>query len=382
MNKNILHVVSVSFSISFFVGEQFNYFNANDLKYNFFVACSPARNVSELSDKYGFKSYELDINRAITPIEDLKAIYKLRKFIIENNITTVVGHTPKGGMIAMLAATLAGVESKIYFRHGLVYETSKGIKKILLTNIERLSGNLANKVICVSNGIKQKSITDRLNNKSKNIILGKGTCNGVDCYNKYNPDNIDKTIVAKLKQQYSIDENNVVFGFVGRLVTDKGINELLEAWLLFSKNNTNAKLLLVGPLEKRDAISDQSLNIIRNTKTIIHVGEVEDTSVFYSLMDVFVLPSYREGFPTVVLEASSMRLPVITTNATGCNEAVIENETGIITKTITAEDISKCLEFFMENAERRKEFGQRGRDFVVENFEQTKIWKMIKKELL
>ena len=379
--KNILHVVSVPFSISYFLGGQFNYFNRNEKRYNFFVACSPSDHLRDLSEQYGFEGFELPINRAITPFEDAKSIIKLRKFILDNDIDIVIGHTPKGGMIAMMAGLLAGVEHKIYFRHGLVYETCKGLKKTLLKTIEKLSGRIANKVICVSNGIREKSISDKLNKNSKNVILGRGTCNGVDCNNKFNPLIINKNELGSLKDRLNVHRDYVVFGFVGRMVRDKGINELIEAWTKFSKKYHNVKLLLVGPIEERDPISDKSIDYIKNNDSIIHVGEVTDAAIYYALMDVFILPSYREGFPTVILEASSMELPIITTNATGCKEAIVEGESGIITL-INAEAIYDSLEFFIKNFNKKKEFGKNGRQFIVENFEQTKVWDIIEKELL
>ncbi|SHN01770.1 Glycosyltransferase involved in cell wall bisynthesis [Chryseobacterium carnipullorum] len=381
MEKKVLHVVSVPFSISYFLGEQFKYFNKSKQNYKFFVACSPSENLQDLSVKYDFESFGLQINRAITPFEDVRAIFKLRKFILENNINVVIGHTPKGGMIAMIAALLAGVKNKIYFRHGLVYETSKGLKKQLLKKIEKLSGGIANKVVCVSNGIKEKSISDKLNKKSKNIILGMGTCSGVDCDNRFNPNKINYLEVKVLKSKLNIYDSDIVFGFIGRIVRDKGINELIEAWYDFSKKYNNVKLMLVGPIEERDQISDKSIEIILNDDSIIHVGEVEDVAIYYATMNVFILPSYREGFPTVILEASSMELPIITTNATGCKEAIIEGETGIITS-INAEAIYQSFEFFIQNSDKQREFGKKGRNFIVENFEQTKVWDIIEKQIL
>jgi len=381
MKKKVLHVVSVPFSISYFLGEQFKYFNRYKQSYKFFVACSPSDNLQDLSVKYDFQSFGIQINRAITPFQDVKAIFKLREFIVENNIDIVIGHTPKGGMIAMLAALLSGVKSRIYFRHGLVYETSTGFKKKLLKIIEKLSGRIANKVVCVSNGIKEKSIFDKLNEDSKNIVLGRGTCNGVDCNNQFNPMTINYLEVNRLKNELNIYENDIVFGFVGRLVRDKGINELIEAWSYFSKKYNNVKLLLVGPIEERDQISQKTIEIIYKNDSIIHVGEVEDTVMYYALMNIFVLPSYREGFPTVILEASSMELPIITTNATGCREAIVEGETGIITS-INAEDICQSFEFFIQNLDKQKEFGIKGREFIIKNFEQTKVWDIIEKQIL
>jgi glycosyltransferase involved in cell wall biosynthesis len=380
MQRNVLHVVSVSFSLPYFVGEQFLYFKKNNPEYNFFVACSPSENLTKLSNSLEFKKIPLIINRSISPIQDIKSIFKLRKIILENKIDVVIGHTPKGGMIAMIASYLARIQNRVYFRHGIMFETSTGFKKFLLKNIERITGSLANKVVCVSNEIKLISEKEKLNSKTKNIILGRGTCNGVDCYGKYNRNNKEQ-LVSDLRKKNGINEKDFVIGYVGRLVKDKGINDLIEAWELIIKKYSNVKLLLVGPFEDRDKVNDLVHNKIIEYDSIIHTDYVEDTSDYYYIMDAFILPSYREGFPTVVLEASSMELPILTTRATGCSESIIENVTGIFFD-IEKNKIADAISSIIENPIHAKKMGIKGREFVISNFEQKEIWDIIEKEIL
>lgn len=380
MHRNILHVASVSFSLPYFVGEQFIYFKEKNYEYNFYVACSPSQNLTRLSDSLGFIEVPLIINRSITPLQDLKSILKLRKFILEHKIDIVVGHTPKGGMIAMIASCLARINNRVYFRHGIMFETSKGFMRFVLKNIERITGFLATKVVCVSNEIKLLSEKENLNDKKKNIVLGRGTCNGVDTSQKYNPIYIGDEI-NDLQKKIGINNGEFVLGYVGRLVKDKGIDDLIEAWEIIIEKYTNVKLLLIGPYEERDKVNDLTRNKILNYDSIVHTGYVDNPYNYYSLMDAFILPSYREGFPTVVLEASSMELPILTTRATGCSESIIEGKTGIffdIEKTKIAEAIS----FIIDNRELAKEMGVNGRKFVENNFEQKKIWDIIEKEIL
>ncbi len=378
---NILHVVSVSFSLPYFVGEQFIYFKKGNFDYHFYVACSPSENLTKLSSDLDFQVVPLIVNRSFSPIQDFKSIVELRRFILKNNINIVVGHTPKGGMIAMLASFLAGVKQRIYFRHGIMYETSKGFKRDILKNIERFTGYFATKIVCVSNEIKLISENHNLSSKKKNLVLGRGTCNGVDCYHRFNPLNFSEDQKLKIKEKYCISENEFVLGYVGRLVNDKGINELVEAWREILKDKNNVKLLLVGPFENRDSIKIDVKDYILNENSIIFTDYVEDTSPYYSIMDAFILPSYREGFPTVVLEASSMDLPVITTRATGCSESIIENVTGILID-VNKDSIVKAINFFIENPLIRKKMGNMGREFVSSNFEQMKVWDIIERELL
>jgi glycosyltransferase involved in cell wall biosynthesis len=376
MKENkVLHVISVSFSINYFFGNQFNYLGKKD-KTEYHLACTPSKEFLNLSKTLNFIPFEVEITRKISPLKDLIAIYKIFKYIKIQNITHVVGHTPKGGMIAMVASFLAGTKQRIYFRHGLLYETSKGLKRILLKSIEKFSGTLANKVICVSKSILELSEIDRLNRPSKNILLGLGTCNGVDTEIKYNPNNYDFRTISIFKSKLNITEQDFVIGFVGRLVADKGINQLIDSWDIIKAKYKNVKLLLVGPIEERDSISDYSKNRIATDPTIIFTNFVSDASIYYSLINVFILPSYREGFPTVVLEASSMGIPVLTTKATGCIESIIEGKTGDFI-THDSKNIASKIGYYIENRDIAILQGKNGRAFVCEHFEQTKVWDSI-----
>lgn len=379
MSKNVLHVFSVPFSINYFVGEQFKYLKK--LKnYNYFVSCSDSEEFRSLSQKLSFNPQPVEIRRKISPLSDLKAIFSLIKVIKKNKIDKVVGHSPKGAMIAMIAATISKVPNKIYFRHGVFFETSKGLERLLLKNVDRLSGSLADKVVCVSNAVKNISEKEKLNYSRKNIVLGLGTCNGVDVEGKFNPANFNEKDVENLKNSLRITSKDFVVGFVGRLVKDKGINELVDAWEIFHVKYPQSKLLLLGPIEERDALPNSTLKKIEQDESVIACGNVNSTAIYYNIFDVFVLPTYREGFPTVVLEASAMELPIIITRATGCEEAVIENQTGIFTSH-NPTDIASKLEYLFNNKELGIQLGKNGRKFIKDNFDQQKIWDIINKNL-
>lgn len=292
----------------------------------------------------------------------------------------MIGHTPKGGLVSMIAAYLAGVKDRVYFRHGIFYETSTGLKRKILINIDRLSGSLATKVVCVSKSVEKISIQDNLNNHQKNVVLGLGTCNGIDTEYKFNPDTYSSEVLLNLKEKYSIKKDDFVVGYVGRLVKDKGINVLVEAYKIVKKDRPHLKLLLVGPFEEKDAVSAETRQTIESDSDIIYTGFTLSAAPFYNLMEVFVLPTYREGFPTVTLEASSMMLPVISTRATGCEESVIENQTGIFVKN-DATDIADKILMYINNPDIKKQHGIAGRKFVKENFEQHKIWNIIHERL-
>lgn len=378
-NNKVLHIITVSFVINHFFGKQFLYLK-NYTGNIYHLACSPSKELIEFSERLGYIPFEVEITRKISPLKDIKAIYKIYKYIKKNNIDKVVGHTPKGGLIAMIASFLAGISDRIYFRHGIIYETSRGFKKHILKSIERITGFYAKKVVCVSYSVKEISEIDKLNDFNKNIILGLGTCNGVDTEGRFNPFNKNEEVLNNLRNKFNITSENKVIGYVGRMVKDKGIDDLILAWEIVKLKFPKVKLLLVGPIEERDSISKHSRTQIFSDPSILFTDFVEDASIYFSLMDLFVLPTYREGFPTVSLEASSMNLPVIITKATGCTESVLENKTGLF---ITNEPkvIAEKIQYYLKNDQIAKQHGIQGRFFVQQNFEQTKIWDLISEKL-
>jgi glycosyltransferase involved in cell wall biosynthesis len=377
--EKVLHIVTVSFVINHFFGKQFLYLKEKTGN-EYHLGCTPSKDFLKFSNELEYIPFEVEITRSISPLKDFKAIIKIYQYIKKNKIDKVVGHTPKGGMVAMIASFFAKVSERIYFRHGIIYETSTGFKRILLKNIDRLTGFFAIKVVCVSNSVKDISERDRLNNKGKNLVLGLGTCNGIDTEARFNPSKMDLEIINVLKNKYNIAPEDKVVGYVGRLVKDKGIDDLIKAWQVVKGKFPRAKLLLVGPMEKRDSISEDSKKQILSDSSIIFTDFVIDASSYFSLMDVFVLPTYREGFPTVSLEASSMSLPVVTTKATGCRESIVENQTGLFISN-EPKDIADKISFYLANGEIAKLHGKQGRLFVRQNFEQTKIWDLISEKL-
>lgn len=348
-NKKILHIVSTVFSLDYFIGNQFLYFKN---KADFTVASPNQKGIDKAREYYQFKYFDVNITRTINPWSDIKAIIKLYKFIKKEKFDIVVAHSPKGGLIGMIASFSAKIPRRVFFRHGLVFETATGVKKKILILIEKITGRLATNVVNVSESLMDESNIYKLNSSQKNIIIGRGTCNGVD--------------VEKFRYRKKTNPNFVV-GFVGRLAKDKGIKELVEAWEIFSLNKENVQLLLIGPIDDRNGISQEILSNIKSNPKIQWKGYVAETSYYYNEMDVFILPSYREGFPTVILEASASEIPIITTKKTGCVNAIVENQTGIFTD-ISPQEIANSIEFYYHNENARKQHGNNARIFIENYF--------------
>lgn len=377
--KSILHVVNISFVLPYFIGDQFDYFQKKG--HEMHVACSPSEHLMQFVGRKKLNVLQVNILREINFLQDIKAVIDLVRYIKKHQIEVVIGHTPKGGLVSMLAAYLCNIEDRIYFRHGLMFETSTGFKRLILKLIERLTGHLANKVICVSPSVLKKSITDKLSREGGTLLLNKGSCNGIDVLYKYNPALSDPDLIQSIKSKYGIQNRDFVVGYVGRLVNDKGIPELIQAWKMLKIQIEFPKLVLVGPFEDRDKIEEEYKQIINEDSTIVHIDLVENTSPYYALMNVFILASHREGLPTVTLEASAMELPVITTRSTGCVDSIVPNVTGIFVD-ITPISIKNGVEYYYYNQDTMRKHGRGGRQYVLENFRQEKIWREIESNII
>ena len=377
MAVNILHVVNISFVIPYFLGKQLNWFTAKGNKE--FIVCSDSEELKKFSEEYIFDFRAIDVLRKISVTKDLEAVWKTANYIREIKADVVTGHTPKGGLIAMLAAYITHVPVRIYFRHGLVYETSHGLKRSLLINIDRLASKLATKIVCVSPSVAKRSLEDKLNPDSKQVVLVNGTCNGIDTERFY-IDSLDKPKLNDLRAKLGIKEVDFVIGFAGRLVRDKGIIELVRAYKAMRSVHPNVRLMLVGMLEIRDALPEDVVKVIQEDEGIIKTGYVgyAEIEYYYALMNVFVLASYREGFPTSVLEASSMELPVITTKATGCCDSIVDGETGFFVGH-DAKEIENAIVKLFNDKTLCDKMGKAGRQMVVNNFRNEVVWNEIEK---
>lgn len=374
-DKHILHVVNIYFVIPYFLGGQFEYFR--ELGYELDVVCSESPYLASYARQHNFGYREIPILRSINPIQDFKSIRQICRYIKDRQVGIVVGHTPKGGLLSMVAAWLMRVPKRVYFRHGLVYQTSSGLKRFILMSVDRLASLLATKIVCVSPSVLEQSIKDKLSPAHKQIVLGKGTCSGVDTQGKFNPQNINPEKMSLLKQKWGIDDSDWIVGYTGRLVRDKGIMELVDAFDLVKVNNPRLKLLLVGMFEERDALPQEVQNRIKNDPQIVWTDfQNEDMEYFYAMMNVYVLMSYREGFPTGTLEAQSMGVPVITTRVTGCCDSIVEGETGIFVSR-EPEELGKVIKAMSEGEITFST--ERTRSWVMDNFDNLRVWEEIKK---
>ena len=372
--KNVLHVFSIIDTAEAFFDGQFKYLH--DHGFQVHMICSPSERIAAFAKKNFCQYAEIEVSRSVKPLTDLKSILKICKYIRQNRIGTVVGHTPKGALLAMISGTLTRVPNRIYYRHGLIYTTKTGVSRRILKGFEYFISRLSTKIIDVSPSVAKLCIDANLNSESKQQLIGKGSCGGIDTAIQYNPDLINSSDQNTLRTTLKMDKDSLVVGFAGRLCGDKGINELVEAFKILQVKYTdkNICLLLVGDHDQRDHLASENIDEIENNPKIIRTGWVSSTgmNLYYSLMDIFVFPSYREGFGMSVIEASSMRIPVLVSQSHGCVDTIISDVTGKYIN-ISPEDIVKNIEYFFDT-DKRMEYGRNGRQWVATNFDRTVLW--------
>lgn len=370
--KKVLSVITSDVTAESYIGDQLQYFQEKG-GYECHLISSPGPYLEAYAKKQGIKYTEIQIDRQLRP-RSIKTFWAIYKYMRKQKFDVLIAHSgPSACLISMTAAKLAGIPHRIELAHGALQEGLKGILRRFVIMSESFNSHNAEKVVIVSPSVAKIRQNDGIDKPEKQVLLSKGTCNGVDTLERFNPDKVSDEVMVGLKQQYGIEEDDFVVGYIGRLVRDKGIVELVEGFKRLRKLHPEkvVKLLIVGSPEKRDALPQETLDFLSSDKSIIYTGFVPYNEIarYYALMDTFILPSYREGFPTVVLEASSMGLPVVTTRKTGCIDSIVENETGLFAD-LNGESIAKALEAMMDK-EFAHRLGQNGRKWVTENYEHS-----------
>ncbi len=270
------------------------------------------------------------MTRTITPWQDLKCLWQLIKIFRKEKPDIVHTHTPKAGLLGMLAAFICSVKVRIHTVAGLPLMVEKGFKFRLLTFIEKITFAAANHVWPNSNSLKKYIVENNLSKKSKLEVIGSGSSNGINL-NRFNKELPDNNAIEKIKSIIQYSEQNKYLLFVGRMVADKGVAELVNAFSVLQKNHDQLKLILIGPDEKElDPLPFDTLNQIQNNSAILRINWTDHVEFYMAIADYFVFPSHREGFPNVLLQAGAMQLPVICSNIPGNVDLIINNETGII----------------------------------------------------
>lgn len=338
----------------------------------------------ERLQKYGsdnkVRTFWVEMTRKITPILDLKSVIKLYRYFKSEKPLIVHTHTPKAGIVGMLAAKLAGVPIRLHTVAGMPLMETLGLKRKILNLVEKFTYSLATKVYPNSKGLQEIILKENFAKPSKLKVLGKGSSNGIDTA-YFDPELYSEDLRDQFRRELKIEPDQMVFIFVGRIVSEKGINELVSSFVKLHKIYSSIRLLLIGPFEEDlDPISPENYKIIQTHEAIIHEGYQADIRKYLSISQVLAFPSYREGFPNVVMQAGAMEVPAIVTNINGCNEIITENSNGLIIPVKDEKALFNAMEKLILDQELLKDLRKNARLEITSNYERSEFWKLLLQE--
>lgn len=372
--KKLIRITTVPISLDKLLTGQLQFMSSY---YKVIAVSSDRDNLTKLGEKEKVNTFHVEMSRKITPVADLVAVFRLYRFLKREKPLIVHSHTPKAGVVGMIAARLAGVPNRLHTVAGLPLLETSGAKRALLDFVEKITYACATMVYPNSVGLKNIIIENQYCDATKLKVLAKGSSNGINTA-FFNPDLFSTNQSQELKQKLNLTEENFVFVFVGRLVKDKGINELIEAFELLSKTNSKARLLLVGDYEQDlDPLSEKTLEVIKKNEAIITVGFQYDVRPYFAISNVLVFPSYREGFPNVVMQAGAMALPCIVSDINGCNEIIEEGKNGTIIPVKSANAILEKMVVLIENKIFYNQLQSEARTMILNRYDQQVVWEAI-----
>jgi lipopolysaccharide/colanic/teichoic acid biosynthesis glycosyltransferase/glycosyltransferase involved in cell wall biosynthesis len=335
---------------------------------------SPGQKLDEFHAWAGVPVQAVEMKRRISPLSDLPALWRLWRIVRRYRPDIVHAHTPKAGLLGMLAAWLALVKVRVYTIHGLPLLTRTGWQFHVLRLAETLACRLATSVNCVSHSVRRVVLDLGICPEAKVRTLGYGSCSGVDLQ-RFDPAACGPADRARVRAQYGIPEDALLAGFIGRIVRDKGIRELAAAWQRLRVEFPNLHLLCCGEFEPQDPVPAEVRECLQNDPRVHFTdGFVADMPPVYAALEVCVLPTYREGLPTVALECGAMQVPLVATRVPGCTDAVRDGVTGLLVEAQSAEALFYAIARLLRDPRLAKEMGRAAREFVRVKFSEEIVF--------
>ena len=402
MKKKLIRVTTADISLNSLLKGQLKFLN------QYFEVVGVAKDtgvLKEVSEREGIRVVDTPLERPISLVKDIKGLWFLYRLFRKEKPWCVHANTPKGSLLAMIAAWFACVPHRVYTVTGLRYQGAHGMLRTILKTMERLSCLFATNVIPEGKGVLQCLKRDNITKKSLQVIHY-GNINGKDT-EFFSRDNTIQTASLKLadkhiflrnlsekearslvRSELGFSNNDFIFVFIGRLVNDKGLGELADALRKLEDEKLEIKLLLIGEIDgEDDALAKDKLNYLMQSKNIKYIGVQSDIRPYLMASDVLVFPSYREGFPNVPLEAGALGLPAIVTNINGSNEIIEDGVNGKIiqapldNKGVRVNDITielyTMMKWFYYHPEEVKRMGENARPIICERYEQHNVWKAL-----
>jgi glycosyltransferase involved in cell wall biosynthesis len=369
----VLHAVTDPMSTILMCG-QLAYLKANG--FDPAILSGPGKELEQIGAKEGYPVYSVAMKREIVPGYDLRALFQIWHLLRRIQPMICNAGTPKAGLLVGLAAWLTRVPCRVYTLRGLRLETARGWKRMILTLTEKIACFTAHRVVCVSSSLRERAIALGLVARTKTVLLGAGSSNGVDP-NRFEPTLEKAALAAGLREKLGIRPDQPVIGFAGRFTRDKGLPELVTAFQSIRKELPEAILMLIGDYEDGDPVPKNIRDAIELEAGICRIGFTSQMELYYLVMNLFVLPTHREGFPNTVLEAQAAGLPVITTDATGAVDAVDNGITGLITPVGDAAKLAETVLALLSDPIRTQSMGRLGRERILREFRNETLWEAL-----
>ena len=368
--KKIIRMANIPVSLNVFCKDLFR--NLSD-EYEIVAVSSPGKDLDEVAQREGIKTVAVPIARRMAPFKDIVTFFRLIKVFRRERPDMVHSMTPKAGLLCMMAAWMTRVPVRVHTFTGLVFPTATGLKKRILMLTDRITCACSTHIIPEGEGVKNDLITNRITRKSLKV-LGFGNVRGIDMdYYSRRPEVEDKA--ASLR-----NPGCFTFLYVGRIVRDKGINELIAASRRLSIDYPQVRLYLVGAFEDTlDPVDDTTKDAIDNDERIQYAGRQigDDLLAYYAASDCFVFPSYREGFPNTVLEAGAMGLPCIVTDINGSREIISNRFNGLVVPSHDADALYEAMKWMLDNPGKRESMASVSREHIAAHYEQGFVRKCL-----
>lgn len=374
--KKVFRIATVPISLNVLLKGQLKFLNQH---YEITAVSGSGSDLDEVGKREGVKTYAVEMQRQISPFKDLVSLIKLYLYFKKEKPDIVHSITPKAGLLSMIAANLAGVPVRIHTFTGLIFPYRKGLMQKILISMDRLICFCATNIYPEGNGVKKDLENFRITSKPLKIIAN-GNVNGIDL-EYFDSEIFSPKQKEDLRLDLNIEESDFIFLFVGRLVSDKGINELTEAFVSVNSKFPNSKLLYVGSFEHNlDPLNQQVQEEIEKNPNVISVGFQKDVRPYFAIADVFVFPSHREGFPNVLLQAGAMELFSIVTDISGSNEIVKNGINGQIIAVDNKSELTRALEQVLVKKQQVLTSGKACRLHIKQCYDKGYVWESIKNE--
>lgn len=372
MKRRLCFVTTLPATIRYFLIDLLYYLEKKD-EFDIFVICTDTKGFEkELPDRVTYIPVHMERGFSLTGI---KATYKLYKIFKSYQFDIIQYSTANAGCYSSIASRLAGAPVRLYCQWGLDYIHLKGIKALIFEIIERVICSNSTHIQPDSFENLYISIREKLYTSDKGMVIGKGSASGVNLC-RFDISQKQKWR-DEVRSRFKISKDTFVFGYVGRILGQKGINEMLDAMKCIFEQNNNVKLLLVGDDVITYGVDTEKLKWARENDRIIFAGFSSEPEKFYSAMDCFVFPSYHEGFGTALIEAEALAVPIIASDIPGPREAIKNGVTGILVPRMNTEKLLEAMLFILNNSFLCNEYGNNAFKYVCDNFEQQKLFELI-----